>query len=122
MATYILPTFNLTCNVFTGGITTSPPRISGLVCNLAWGKRVNVPSTGGTGIVGVPLMTMVLLAPSGSDIRDRVSVGGPDAVEVPSGSGRFYDVAYCDNIGMGFTNEHRAAVLQKKPPFKTPDT
>jgi len=64
---------------------------------------------------------MVLLTPAHTDLRDNASTGGHDAVEVPSGSGRYYDVTYCDNIGMGFPNEHRAGVLQKKVPFKTPD-
>lgn len=122
MPTYRLPEFNLTCRVYTFGNVADPPRVSDIPCNLAWGKRVNVPSTGGTGAVGVPLMTMILLTPKDVDIRDRFSSTNLDAVEVPQGSGRFYFVVYCDNVGMGFPNEHRAVAIVKRSPFKTPDS
>lgn len=81
-------------------------------------------STGGTGSAGVPLQAMNLLLPVGTDVRgpqDTVSntdastqVKG-DYVECPSGSGRYYVVAFVDDIGKGFTNEHRDACLFAVP-------
>lgn len=79
--------------------------------NLAWNKRVAVPSTGGTGSLGVPLFTMTLLVPKLTDIRDRLHVGGSDTVEVPAGSGRYYEAVYVDDLGKGFANEHRGVLL-----------
>lgn len=118
---YSIPTFNITCRAYTGGDITAPPRETNVACNLAWGKRVNVPSTGGTGAVGVPLMTMQLLLPLTADIRGRDSATGSDMVEVPQGSGRYYRVTFCDHIGYGFPNEHKCAILEQNVPFKTPD-
>jgi hypothetical protein len=54
-----------------------------------------------------------LLFPVGTDIRDASAGPNPDAIEVPLGSGRFYWVAFCDDIAKGFTNEHRWAVCPK---------
>jgi len=118
---YQEPTYNLTCNIFTSGVITDPPRVTNAPCNIAWGKRVNVPSTGGTGFVGIPLMTLTLLLPSEVDIRGSASVGGFDAVEVPAFSGRYYICVFADFIGQGFDNEHRGAVLQQRAPFETQD-
>lgn len=108
---YKLPTFNLVCNVYTGGDTTDL-RISPQ-CNLAWGQRVNVASTGGTDIIGVPLVTMTLLLPPLTDVRGPLSSTDADTVECPAGSNRMYTVSFVDDIGKGFPNEHRAAVLQQ---------
>lgn len=113
------PVYNLLCNVFDSG-TVSGPREVDLECNLAWGRRVNVASTGGTDIVGVPLVTMTLLVPAGSDVRGPQNPEGADNVECPAGSGRFYTVGFVDDIGKGFDNEHRAATLLQLPPWPTP--
>jgi hypothetical protein len=116
---YVIPTFNLTCNIWHGGNPVGPPSLSS-PCNLAWGRRVNVASTGGTTLVGVPLVCMSLLLPKLTDIRGRSAAGGEDAVEVPAGSGRFYGSTFVDDIGKGFANEHRCAILQQMDPFISP--
>jgi len=113
------PTFNLVCNVFDHGTTTGP-RIVDLECNLAWGRRVNVATTGGTDTIGIPFLAMSLLVPAGSDIRGPQSAELPDNIECPSGSGRFYEVVFVDDIGKGFDNEHRCAMLQQSAPWPTP--
>jgi hypothetical protein len=110
---YSQPTFNLTCNVWRHGVpTTDPPALSPR-CNLAWGKRVNVASTGGTGFIGIPLVTMQLLLPKLTDVRGPQCPTGDDTIEVPAGSGRIYTVTFVDDIGKGFLNEHRCAILQQ---------
>lgn len=114
---YTLPTFNLMCNLWTGGNPVGPPRAT-LACNLAWGRRVNVASTGGTTLLGKPLVCMSLLLPALSDVRGPFGVSGADAVEVPAGSGRLYQVAWVDDIGKGFANEHRCAIIEM---YSTPE-
>lgn len=115
------PTYPLLANLWTAGDTTVPPRITAAPCNLAWGRRVNVASTGGTDFVGVPLITMTLLLPPNTDIRGTNSATSGDTAEVPAGSGRFYAVVFADLIGAGFANAHKGATLQQRAPFKTPD-
>lgn len=105
---FSVPTFNLTCAIHTFGIPIarlfSP-------CNLAMGRRQLTVGASGTGVVGVPGFVMTLLLPALTDIRSALSVTGPDRVQVPLGSGRFYDVFVVDDMGKGFANEHRVALL-----------
>lgn len=117
-----LPVFNLKCRAWSNQDMTFPPRVTNVDCNLAWGRRVNVPSTGGTGFLGVPLVAMQLLVRSTADLRGQTSTTGSDAIEVPSGSGRYYICYYVDYLGMGFPNEHKCAIISQFFPFKTPDT
>lgn len=109
--------------VYIWRATTVPP--AGLpdvitVGNLAWGKRVNVPSTGGTASLGYPLMTMQLLLPPLTDVRGDASFVAADVVEVPSGSGRYYRVVFVDDFGKGFPNEHRGAIIYQASPWPVP--
>jgi len=113
------PTFNLTCNVWTGQDWPLPaPRLSPR-CNLAWGKRVQ-SAYFGSDEQQPPFTSALLLLSSGTDIRDTSCLSfplgntvGQDIVEVPAGSGRYYYAIGVDDIGKGFSNEHRAAWLAK---------
>lgn len=118
---YTIPTFNITCDIFTSHAFGAAARLANIPCNLAWGKRVNAPATGGTTSLGVVLIPMTLLLPATVDIRGTNSSTGDDGVEVPSGSGRRYTVLFADFVGYGFANAHKGAVLYQYPPFKTPD-
>jgi len=106
---FTVPTFNLVVNVWRQG--NAPPAVPDafFVCNLAWGRRVSSPQ-GLAGSANEPLLTLLL--PAGSDIRGPQCVDPDTCVEVPAGSGRIYAVVGLDDIGKGFANEHRAAVLQ----------
>jgi len=108
---YVLPTFNLTVNIwhratYVGNFPgTIPPPDVVVAGNLALGKRMNNP-------VG---MNMWLLLPAATDIRDgnkntTLSATG-DIVEAPGGSGRYYYVVNVDDAGKGFSNEHRVAEI-----------
>jgi hypothetical protein len=120
MPAYSLPTFNLTCR-----FQADPPPFgrgaAESLCNLAYGQRVNVASTGGTGEVGIPMILMTLLLPPLTDIRGpsppNSNPNGANFngyyVEVVIGSGRIYQVVFVDDIGKGFANEHRVALLQQ---------
>jgi hypothetical protein len=122
-----VPTFNLTCRIIN--LSTGLTRLDS-ACNLAWGRRVNVASTGGTGSAGVLQTCMILLLPALTDIRPALpadptapegAVTLNDLVEVPKGSSRMYQVLSVDDIGKGFANEHRAAVIQMiSTPFPMP--
>lgn len=108
---YTLPTFNLTCNIWTTGAYPPAPKRLSSACNLAWGRRIH------SDIVQGNYVHMSLLLPALTDIRCQVqlAVSGTDAVEVPAGSGRYYVVLYVDDIGKGFANEHRCAILVASP-------
>jgi hypothetical protein len=55
-----------------------------------------------------------LLFPAFTDVRDLNCVQVEnDIVEVPSGSGRWYGVLLVDDVGKGFSNEHRYAAVAK---------
>jgi len=114
---YRLPTWIITCDISqppAAGIVGIPPgpyRITGQICQLTYGHRVNVVSTGGTVQVGVLALCMNLLLPPRTDIRGPQDTTSFDMVQVPSGSGRWYSVAAVDDIGKGFTNEHRSASI-----------
>jgi len=100
------PIYNLTVSVYTF-THTFPLGAPRLVCqgNLAWGKRVSLNNfVGGEAI-------MTLLVPPGTDVRGPVCTTGPDYVEVPAGTGRFYQVIGVDDLGKGFANEHRGVLL-----------
>jgi len=109
---FTVPVFNLAVNIFTGpwpGVLRISP-----MGNLAFGRRVplaqdgfgfSIPVEGGT--------PMSLLLPAGTDVRDRSCSTVSDYVEAPAGSGRWYIVGFVDDIGKGFSNEHRIAYLWK---------
>lgn len=105
---FTVPTFNLTSNIWRSA--NPPPGIPDVVVsgNLAWGRRVSSYQGLVSGL-NEPLMTLLL--PPGTDVRSPACATGADTVEVPAGSGRFYIVIGVDDIGKGFPNEHRAAVL-----------
>jgi hypothetical protein len=117
---FSLPVFNLTCNVWSFGIPTSqPPRLSAVICNFCRGERESYAAPW-TVNLGQQLGCMWLLVPWATDLRDTATVAGPDTVEVPAGSGRFYTIIWVDDAGYGFANAHRFAALLKLSPGPTP--
>ncbi len=119
---FVLPTFNLTALIYDNSLAIPPlaaPRLTTPAC-LAWGRRVQVTSTGGTPAIGVPVITMNLLLPRLTDIRGYQSGPLTDIVEVPSGSGRWYEVTSVDDLGKGFANEHRCALILAVAPWTMP--
>lgn len=106
---YVTPQFNLECTLYTSNIVANL-RLDHVPCNLAFSKRVQI----GQGI-GDPTFAlsgvMFLLLPVGTDVRGPLNATGSDGVECPRGSGRWYVVGWVDDVGKGFPNEHRCAVL-----------
>jgi len=118
---YVIPNFNLTCDIYpgnggwnpvVGALPTSPARLTAVPCALVYGRRVQVVSTGGTSSPGILVFAMNLLVAKGTDIRGmQDSTGIPDWVRCPSGSSRWYQVSWVDDIGKGYPNEHRTASM-----------
>jgi hypothetical protein len=114
---FVLPTFNLTCNIWRSQPPTPvlPADVVAL-CNFSLGKRIstgadyipwfNLPAGGG---VGISCLIRIMLLPALTDIRGLYTAGLPDWVEVPAGSGRFYRCMDVDDMAKGFANEHRLA-------------
>jgi hypothetical protein len=113
---FVLPTFNLTCNIWHSQ-SSAPndyalPDLSGVLCNLAMGRRVVLQN--GTNSSG--FLHMQLLLPKLTDVRPGYNGAlGGDLVEVPAGSERFYEVLDVDDVGKGFSNEHRMAFVLYSP-------
>lgn len=104
---YSVPTFNLTCNFYTANAPPPGAARASSLCNLALGKRVSL------GYDPRGALVMALLLPKGTDVRGPLQATPvPDFVEVPAGTGRFYIVENVDDIGRGFSNEHRVAFIR----------
>ena len=111
MPVFKIPTMNLICNVWRGdGAFPKTPDVT-CNCNLSPGEFV----VGNEGSIG-----MYLRVPAHTDLQWAISAHGSDIVEVPAGSGRFYIVAFVEDIAKGFPNEHRFAVLQVSANTPTP--
>lgn len=108
---FTVPQMPLVCNIYAGPWLTKALR-SSPDCNLAWGRRVQLSGHNAGDFDSLPVsLSQVLLLPALTDIRDGVQTLHPDIVECPAGSGRWYQVLAVDDIGKGFPNEHRGAVL-----------
>lgn len=108
---FTVPEFPLSCNVWRNSHTwqTVPPDVVS-DCNLAYGRRVSSSSTDALAANEAGVLMMLLLPPL-TDIRDLKCSAVEDLVEVPAGSGRIYRVCDVDDIGKGFPNEHRCALI-----------
>lgn len=114
---FVTPNFNILCRIQqpdvanVAQVPTGPARLANQACQLTYGRRVNVMSTGGTTIPGVPIQAWNLLLPAGTDIRGPQDIVSFDVVEVPELSGQWWYVAAVGDIGKGFANEHRTACI-----------
>lgn len=119
MANYVLPQFNLQVGIWRHGSShAAPPDVSSLG-NLSPGRTMGLPNDAPPPS-GSQTGTMWLRLPALTDIRDGTAAAGADTVECPLTSGRFYNVTWVDDIGAGFANEHRFAILSKIAPWPTP--
>ncbi len=110
-----LPDFNISVDIYDRtSPPPAPPRLS-VMGNLAFSKRVSSQSAEWP--LDEFMVLMFLLLPQGTDVRDDsgfgASTANSDYVVAPAGSGRVYVVCSVDDIGKGFANEHRCAILSK---------
>jgi hypothetical protein len=91
-----------------GGVYATPDLT--FMGTLSVGRRRLLPPN-----VGVPgsfsQLQAELLCPKLTDIRATWNNILADLVEVPGGSKRFYDVKWVDDVGKGFVNEYRLALI-----------
>lgn len=105
---FSVPNFNIQCNVWRAGNGPPNPADEIFDCNLAFGRRVSSYQ----GVISVPNEPiMSLLLPVGTDLRGPQTAAPDACVEVPAGSGRYYTCIGVDDVGKGFTNEHRCGLL-----------
>lgn len=109
------PTFNLVCDIYSGPWMGKSLRLPSHPCNLALGRRVQqnfldnwfqVPTSGMS-------LQLALLLPALTDLRDPFMGFPPDVIECPAGSGRWYGLQCFDDVGKGFPNEYRFAIVLK---------
>lgn len=119
---FIVPSFNLTCNLWTWpaalGLPAPPagaPRVAGQVCALVYGRRISGEVVSASALTPPTGLLMHLLLPAGTDARGTQDTVGRDVCECPAGSGRYYLVGMVDDIGKGWANEHRTATLTAYP-------
>lgn len=108
---FVQPQFNLQVGIYRQGssIFNCPDVVS--AANLSPGRVLGVALPEGLDVpIGVG--GMWLRVPKGTDIRDIRANGKEDFVVCPAGTWRTYRVAWVDDIGGGFANEHRFAVIQ----------
>jgi hypothetical protein len=121
LVAYTLPTFNLNVNIWQWGSDVANPADATCVGCLVGGHHGVVSlgpiNPGNLAQVQFSLKTsgqmMCLLVPKGTDLRPppvTLSQWG-SCVEVPAGTLRYYAVIQVDDIGRGFANEHRFALL-----------
>lgn len=118
MPIYVLPSLNLTCNVWRYNLNpiTAPVSLT-LQCALVYGKRSLTVTPQPSALPNAfnaqttSALTMDLVLSAFSDIRGRENSIGQDCVEVPQGTGRYYHVLQVDDIGKGWPNEHRFAKI-----------
>jgi len=113
---FSLPTFNLECSIWLNpvGHAENPPDATS-VCQLrAPGRRSSGQDSEHTWY-----FLWELLVPALTDLRDW-SQEQQSQVEVPSGSGRFYNVVVVDDVAKGFPNEYRIAFIHKRPDWPIP--
>jgi len=114
-ASFKTPTFNLTVDIYTAPMMwppfgpLPPPRLTSS-CAL---KNCMCDSLHGTNTGLVNMLAAFLYLPKLTDIRDTMSQGGKDYVEVVPGSGRWYTCECVEDANKGFPNEFRYAVLRK---------
>lgn len=109
------PNFNLLANVTTCDVPGVPAipigaiRLPNQPCALVYGKRSANSSSGGTTLPGIPVETINVLFPKGTDVRGPQDTVSFDMIECPAGTGRWYMCVFLDDIGKGYLNEHRTA-------------
>lgn len=118
---FTLPTFPLDVGVWHPGHVPPAPPDAVVKGNLAYGKRVSTQFWDWATTDQSAVFAQLLLPPL-TDVRDFSCALGADVVEVPLSSGRFYSVQFVDDLGKGFPNEHRFALLAKDvtSPWPTP--
>lgn len=115
---YVLPTYNAVFrakanfNFNAGANPVAPFILPNTACQLQYGMHVGNTWPGNGGMAFLLFASGVALKG-----RDSYAVKNGDAVEVPSGSGRWYTTLVVEYSGYGFANQHQVAVIAHPFPF-----
>ncbi len=103
---FTVPDFNISVDVFRGPWLTKVFAFTA-DANASFGRRVLLQWQDAADVeLVVGQSVCQLLMPAGTDIRSRIAAPANDIIEIPSSSGRFYQVAAVDTTARGFLNEH----------------
>lgn len=120
---YRLPTFNLTCSIWTfGAYPGGVPRETGVPCQWRTITRLTSVSTGDTSDSSNYTITEMLV-PKRTDIRGSQETPGnsPDTLVLNVEDGSLPFVIYDTyDVGKGFTNEYRIALVRKRQLWPVP--
>jgi len=120
---FTLPNFNIVCQLwhYPRDPTSGPADQSDVPCNFST-SRATLMGRDTANMVGVDLMYRALRVPATVDIRcTAMGPGlGPDIVEVPQGTGAYYQVQDLATMGQGFPNAHRYCWVVPAPGFPLP--
>lgn len=109
MARHSLPAFPLLANIWHfPNAPGSPPDLSPKA-ELRVDTSVKQLVT--SGAARQQCLSRSMYVPKGTDLRTSWFGGTSDVVELPAGSGRFYNILDVDDIAKGFPNEFRIAAL-----------
>lgn len=113
---YLVPTFNITVNVWRAATpTTDPPDLSPLA-NFAQGRRVFGGNYESPTSPRAVYATSYLLLPIGTVLvgdTDTTDDSG-DTIEVAAGDGIYYHCLHQERVALGFANEHVVAIVAKR--------
>ena len=115
---FSVPTFNLSVNLWRNPNTIASPPDRTFMANLAASRRNLLSDLGDLFFTGIPAPFAYLLCPKLTDIAGMwvIALAGTDCVEVPAGTGRFYQVITVEDVGKGFSNEYRSATICQMNP------
>lgn len=115
---YMLPTWIVPVSIWHFGHPTSGAPDVEAVGNFTQGKRVFSGDGFTTSTPSQWFPVSFLLLPNGTDIRGEAgAAAGPDTVECPTGSGRYYSCQFADYVALGFPNQHIQAILTQITPM-----
>jgi len=112
---YTLPTFNLSVQIYAGTMFGAPGALlSTTIGQLQYGDLVANQNSPATMNFNFGKLSYLLL-PAGTNIYTVIC--GPlffnCFVQLPSNSGRWYQVMHVDDRWKGFTTEHRCALIMQ---------
>ena len=101
-----LPDFHLNADVFDGPWSGAPPTAA---------PRLSITCQSTPNKVDRTFADNSLKCPSGTDVRDFYAggLGLPDVVELPAGTGTFYEVVEVVDVAKNYPNEYRFVSMQK---------
>lgn len=118
-----VPTFNLTCDIYTANdLGINPPRLADVPCQ--WRGIAKLTALDSVfAVSGPPAISTEILLPAGTDVRGSVDGAleqEDDIILSVFGVTRPFYVLDVYDVARGFANEYRIAVVRKLPYWAVP--